>query len=113
MAGNTLGERSYFVYPSDSGVSYNILTDDDLGLAGGLVKATTGNPRKPTGMKLRGVYAEGTVNGKVIRKFVPCSATSALYNSDISKAVTVDGANFLTTGRKGEQLSFPRFDPAP
>ena len=113
MAGNTLGPRSYFVYPSDSGVNYNILTDDDNGLAGGLVKATAGNPRKPTGMKLRGVYVEGTVGGNLVRKFIACSPTAAIYNTDISTAVTIDGTNFLTTGRKGEQLSFPKFDPAP
>lgn len=113
MPGNTLGPRAYFRYVSDSGVNYNILTDVDVGTAGGLVQATTGAQRKPGGFELRGVYAEATVGGRLVRKFVPCSATSPAYNTDVSTAITIDGSNFLTTGRRGERASFPRFTPDP
>lgn len=113
MAGNTLGKRAYFRYISDSGTPYNILTDIDLGTAGGLVEATTGAPTLPRRFKVRGVYAEATVAGSIVRKFIPTSAESAAYDSDVSTAITVDGVNFATTGRRGEQASFPRFNVAP
>lgn len=113
MAGNTLGRRAYFRYVSDSGTNYNILTDVDLGLAGGLVEATTGAPTLPQRFKVRGCYAEATVGGVKVRKFIPCAATAAIYDTDVSVAVTIDGVNFVTTGRRGERVSFPRFTVTP
>jgi hypothetical protein len=113
MAGNTLGARAYFRYVSDSGALYNILTDVDLGTAGGLVEATTGAPTLPRRFRVRGVWAEGTVDGRVVRKFIPCADTAAIYDTDVSTAVTVDGVNFITTGRIGERASFPRFNVTP
>lgn len=114
MAGNTLGRRAYFRYTSDAGTAYNILTDIDLGTAGGLVQATDGAPTLPRRFKVRGVYAEATVAGEIVRKFIPCSLLgSNAYNSDVSTSISIDGVNFLTTGRRGESMSFPRFTPAP
>lgn len=113
MPGNALGPRGYFRYVSDTGKAYNILTDVDLGTAGGLTLASTGADTLPRKFECRGVYAEGTVAGRVVRRFVPCAADSAAYNSDVSTAITIDGSNFLTTGRRGEKASFPKFTPTP
>lgn len=106
MAGNTLGNRAYYVYTSDTGVAYNLLTDTDLATAAGLPQALSGNPRPPTGFQARGVYLEATIDGAIRRKFLKCNADSAAYNSDVGTNVTIDGTIFRTTGRKGESLSF-------
>jgi hypothetical protein len=111
---NTLGNRKYFVYTDDTGEQYNILTDEDLGIAGGLTVATAGNPTLPRRFKPRGVYVEAVVEGENVRKFLVCSDTSPAYASNISTNVTIDGTVFQTTGRRGEKASFPRFDaPTP
>jgi hypothetical protein len=106
MAGNTLGPRNYYLYTSDSGATYSILTDADLASAGGLVLDDT-NPPAPRRFKPRGVYAEGTVDGVLRRKFIIIGdAANAAYAADASSDLTIDTATFSTTGRRGEQLSF-------
>lgn len=119
MAGNTLGPRDKFLYTTDSGVQIRLNTDRDLGVAGGLTRATAGQGvTKPLGMTPRGVYAQrsvaqppdggGTGEGvtRIQRKFIPCDLDSALYKSDTPQNVTVEGAVFITTGRVGEKQRF-------
>lgn len=119
MAGNSLGPRSKFLYTTDSGVQIRLNTDNDLGNAGGLTVAEAGQGlTKPLGMTPRGVHCQrsvaqapdggGTGEGvtRIQRKFIPCNANSALYNSDTPQNVTIDGAVFVTTGRRGEVQRF-------
>lgn len=100
---NTLGERRYFSYTSDTGEAYKYLTDEDLGLAvGGELNDT--NPDLPRRFRPRGVYVQDTDGN---RKFLICGTTeAAAYNSNASTTVTIDETEFKTTGRKGEQVSF-------
>lgn len=106
MAGNTLGQRRYYEYTSDTGAKYTYLTDKDLGDA---VSATesTANPPMPRRFKPRGVYAQAEINDNLVRKFVICpSKTTAAYNKSVSSDITIDGETFKTTGRRGETMSF-------
>lgn len=107
MAGNTLGPRGKYAYTSDTGEVYNITTDVDLATAGGLTASTSGTgSAKPTSLSLRRVFCQATIGGKIVRKALVVNADSALYDTDASSTVTIDGTSFTTTGRKGESLSF-------
>lgn len=119
MAGNSLGGRTKFSYTTDSGVVIRLNTDNDLGRAAGLTPIEEGEGlTKPLGMKPRGVHCQrsvtqapdgaGTGEGvtRIQRKFLPCNRDSALYNSDTPQNVTIDGATFITTGRRGEVQRF-------
>ena len=107
MAGNTLGPRRKVAYTSDTGDIWNITTDANIADASGLPDATNGvGQRKPTGASLRGVHAQATINGSLVRKFIPCNASATFYDTNNSSVVTIDGAQFTTTGRKGETYSF-------
>lgn len=103
--GQTLGPRRYFLYTADDANTYSLLLDETLGVAGGLTLNDT-NPPPPRRFKPRGVYIEATIAGAVARKFLVTSENSALYATDNSTSVTIDGTAFKTTGRRGEQMSF-------
>jgi hypothetical protein len=106
MAGNTLGQRRYYLYTSDTGTEYSYLTDIDLGTAAGAT-LNDENPPFPRRFTPRGVFVENVTSGVKSRKFIICPATdTALYDSDASQSVTIDSLGFNTTGRKGEQASF-------
>lgn len=113
MAGNTLGNRRYFQYVDDNGSVFNILTDEDLGTAGELTPATVGADQLPRRFKPRGVYVEAEIEGEKVRKFLVCSDTSAAYATNASTTVTIDDTQFQTTGRRGERVTFARFDADP
>lgn len=107
MAGNTLGPRGKYAYVSDTGETWNIVTDADIGAASTIPAAVAGTgQRKPTGAKLRGVYAQATIGGSLVRKFIPCNADAAFYDTNAPSTITIDGTAFTTTGRKGETYSF-------
>lgn len=104
MAGNTLGERSYFAYTSDTGQAFKYLTDDDLGEAVGATPNDT-NPDLPRRFKPRGVYVQHPDTGQ--RKFLICpTLANTVYAANASQTVSIDDEDFKTTGRKGEQVSF-------
>lgn len=106
MAGNTLGERRYYLYTDDLGNNFKFQTDEDLGSAAGNTLNDT-NPDLPRRFKPRGVYVEGEVDGETVRKFlIVGTRTNGVYASNASQTVTIDGASFKTTGRKGEATSF-------
>lgn len=107
MAGQTLGTRSFYAYTSDSGTVYSLLLDDTLAAIGGLT-ADDSNPSPPRRFRPRCVFVEGVVSGGIARKRIVCSQTAALYDSETSGSVTIDGVSFSSTGRRGESLSFPR-----
>lgn len=105
MTGNTLGERRYYAYESDTNVSYSYLTDKDLGDAADQVLDDT-FPPFPRRFKPRGVYVQGEVDGKIVRKFLICGDREDALYTDGSQSVTIDSATFKTTGRRGESLPF-------
>lgn len=112
--GQFLGKRGYFLYGADNGSAYVIQTDDTLGrLPGtGLVPATDANvgdaSSPPKRFKLRGVHWQGTLNNRIVRKFIVCNSNEngALYRAPFSVGVTIDGVPGVTTGRRGEVQSF-------
>lgn len=113
--GQFLGNRDSYVYTSETGALYVITTDETLGdLAGvGLDPYDPLNPgtavAPPKRFQPRGVYWQGTAVGFTTkRKFLVCGAGDAtLYASSVRQAVTIDGVAGITTGRRGERLSFP------
>lgn len=107
-SGNTLGVRRYYKYTSDGGTEYKYLTDETLGTVMGAQLNDT-LPTLPRRFKPRGVYVQGTVAGQKVRKFLisPLS-DNTIYSAEGSVAVSIDGVNFGSTGRKGEQYSFGR-----
>lgn len=109
--GQFTGTRSKYQYTNDQGETYNLKLDDTLAtLTGtGLTAAVAGEGiPKPTGFQPRGVYWKGTATGfTTARKFIICGTVDAeLYGSDSPQAVTIDGVAGITTGRRGESLSF-------
>lgn len=113
--GQFLGPRGSYVYTSDSGDSYVITTDATLGALTGC-DLTAFNPASPGGataapkrFKPRGVYWKGTATGyEKARKFLICGTTDAtLYDTTVGATLTIDGVAGVTTGRRGETLTFP------
>lgn len=108
--GQFSGSRSKYEYVSDGGTTYKLTLDDTLGSITdlGLTAAgptSTGIP-KPTGFKPRVVFWQGTLSGVLKRKELVCSATSTLYATESSSALTVDGVAGEIVGRRGEKLTF-------
>lgn len=107
MAGNRLGPRARVQYTSDTGEIYNLTTDADLAAASGLPLAVAGTgSAPPRRFKPRGVYCQNTVGGSLARRFVPCDPDAAFYATSASSNITIDSEVFITTGRRGETLSF-------
>lgn len=119
MAGNRLGPRTKVVYKSEAnGLGYILTVDDSFVVAG----AGTGNGEpalydpatppadltvtpSPKSFRPRGVWAKSPVDGA--RKFIACmDPTADLYATTTPKTVSIDGENFITTGRVGETQSF-------
>lgn len=62
------------------------------------------NPRN-----CRTVYAQGTPSGggKLVRRRLICGTPAAtLYQTSLSKTVTISGVTMTTTGRRGEKITF-------
>ena len=110
--GQFSGRRRPYLYTSDSGEVFLLLKDETLGdIAGsGLVRATTANignaSAAPKRFEARGVYWQGELNNRVVRKFITCAATGTLYVGNVPQALTIDGVAGSTTGKRGEQLTF-------
>lgn len=107
LSGNRLGGKVPVVYASDSGVDYNMKIDADLVIVGsGLIAGATGSV-KPLGFKPRGVHAQLVDTGKLFRKFFVCGTSAAtIYATNVPSVISCDGANFTTTGRRGETQRF-------
>jgi len=107
MAGS-VGTRSKYVYESEGTASYSILLDDELSALPGcsLVPHTNqpGVTPKPQRFKPRGVYWQ-SMTGQ--RKFLVCGkADAALYATNSSTTLNIDGVDGKITGRTGEKQSF-------
>lgn len=107
LNGNRLGGKVPVVYESDSGSSYNMKIDADLIIFNsGLVIGATGSV-KPLGFKPRGVHAQLVDTGKLFRKFFVCGTPAAtLFATNVPQVIACDGADFTTTGRRGETQRF-------
>lgn len=113
--GQFSGTRASYVYTSDTGALYVLQLDETLGdLTGaGLDAYDPASPGsatpKPTRFQPRGVYWQGTATGfETKRKFITCGTLDAtLYDSNVRQTLTIDGVAGVTTGRRGEQISFP------
>ncbi len=107
-SGNTLGVRRYYKYVTDGGTEYKYQTDATLADAvGAELNDTLPNlPKRSTPRKL---HIEATTAGDKVRKsLVIPDPDFAGYKAEASTVVTIDGVNFGTTGRTGEQFSFGR-----
>lgn len=111
--GQFTGTRSKYVYTNDVGTDYILELDDTLAaLSTTLTAFDPANPGTavpaPRRFKPRGVYWKGTATGfEGKRKFIVCGDPSdTLYDSSVSASLTIDGAAGVTTGRKGESLTF-------
>lgn len=118
--GQFSGIKGAYVYETDNGGQFVIRRDQTLATVSGvgLTAATqTGSFlfSLPIGFKPRGVHWQGTLNGRIVRKFLICGRDSTLYESDRSSAITVDNIAGFTTGKRGESFSFVRLaaDPQP
>jgi hypothetical protein len=113
--GQFSGERSRYVYESDGGVNFILTLDDTLVIAGsGLVPFDPQNPPAggvcpaPKRFKPRGVYWQATDTGfEGKRKFIVAgTSAAAIYATNASTSFQVDSVDGLTTGRRGETLTF-------
>jgi hypothetical protein len=114
--GQFTGARAVYIYNSDADTDYYLTLDKTLGdLAGcGLTAATTATAASPPPKRFRPriVYWEGTLNGKTVRKALVCEKDSTLYQAETSQALTIDGVEGVTTGRRGEKFTFTKLPAA-
>lgn len=112
MTGNTLGRRGSYRYLDDTETEYAIVTDTDIAAAGEFPVATAGLPSLPRRSRMRYVLATA-VDDPLVRKRIWCaSPASNLYDAPGSTTFTLDGRQFVTTGRVGERFSYPPVAPA-
>lgn len=111
--GQFTGPRAKYVYTSDTGDDIILRLDSSLVIPTSAL--TTYDPvedtaatAKPLGFKPRGVYWQATATDfEGRRKFLIAGDVSAgFYASNIPVAVTIDGVAGVTTGRRGEVLSY-------
>lgn len=106
--GQYSGLRGNYEYTSDDGSEYIISTDRTLGAIPGadLQLATTGSDAvtAPKRFRPRIVYWQGELNDRIVRKKIVCDSTSPLYQNNKSVALTIDGVDGFTTGRRGESF---------
>ncbi len=117
--GQFLGIKGAYVYVDDSARSYVIRRDQTLATLPGtnLRTATTADANLtllPRGFEPRGVYWQGELNGRIVRKFIVCGTPiGGLYENSGSTDLTVDNIPGVTTGKRGEKASFIRLALAP
>jgi hypothetical protein len=113
--GQFSGSRASYEYTSDNGTVYLLTLDETLGglTETGLVAATQGTTgiEPPKRFNPRVVFWQGELSGRQVRKQLVCNSNGSAY-VDTSTAITVDGVDGITTGRRGEKLTFTRL-PAP
>lgn len=121
MAGQRLGPKgTYLYFTDDTNVAYLVQRDLTLALAGlgagaaAPVLYDVENPPagviitpKPQGFNPRVVFIQSTTDG-ARKEMIAFHPTAALYLKNFSDAFPeIDGdATFVSTGRKGEKLSF-------
>jgi hypothetical protein len=110
--GQFTGLRGRYIYVSDSGREFVRVADETLATVAGSTNAaepSTGaaDGALPSRFKPRGVFWEGVLSGRLVRKFIVCGTLeSPLYAADTRRALTIDGVSGTVTGRKGEKQTF-------
>lgn len=110
--GQYTGQKDSYVYLDDSGGAFSLQRDRSLilGAATGLTLYEEGDPYAPSfpkRFKPRGVYWQGYLDTRIVRKFIICGTPdSPLYSANSSTPVTIDGVAGTTTGKRGEQITF-------
>ena len=119
MSGNLLGPRATYIYTPDvAGTLYLYTTDEDLaipGLGAGAaapVEFDPANPPTPVpqaapkNFTFRTVFAQDAAGNR--KSLIVADPTAALFNTTIRTAIPdlAGATDFVTTGRKGETLSF-------
>lgn len=111
--GQFSGSRSKYVYDSDSGKQYVLTLDDSLVLVGsGLIPydpATQATAvAAPKGFQPRRVFWQGTAADFIGKRkaLVAGNPADDLYAPDVPQTFAVDGVAGITTGKKGERMSF-------
>lgn len=111
--GQFTGPRLKYAYEDDTGAtvvlrldSTNVIPNSALPVYDPAVN--TEAIAKPLGFKPRGVYWQATAEDyEGRRKFLVCGDPLAvLYSSNVPQVVTIDGVAGVTTGRRGEKLSY-------
>jgi hypothetical protein len=110
--GQFTGQKARYVYVADDGREFNRTGDVTLGSLAGTANAVSGataaaDGALPRRFKPRGVYWQGVLDGRIVRKFLICGTQEApLYVSVNRTALTVDGVAGQVVGRRGEQVTF-------
>lgn len=111
--GQFTGRRGKFIYVTDTGEQYVLTMDVTLaGIPGTGLAAYDGTggeklPGKPSRFKPRVVFWQGVLDNRTVRKQVICGTTDgALYAAEGSGALAIDGVNGITTGRRGERMTY-------
>lgn len=110
--GQFLGQKDSYVYTSDNGTQFAIRRDRTLilGEATGLTLYAEGSEFAfplPRGFRMRGVYWQGLLDTRIVRKFLVCGTLDAtLYATDSSTNLTIDGVPGVTTGKRGEKQAY-------
>jgi len=117
MTWNRLGSKTDYVYTSDSGDTYSVSTDDDLAVAGlgaGAAAPVAYDPDSPPAnflgplprrTKPRVVFAQAD-SDRARKDLIAFDPTADLYATTARQAVTIDGEDGETTGRRGEKFTF-------
>lgn len=113
--GQFTGTRATYEYVADDGSLYLISLDETLGGLTGtgldLANDTTTGTELPKRFVPRVVYWQGDLDGRIVRKALVCNTDGALYGAK-STALTIDGVDGSTTGRRGEKFTFRKLPPA-
>lgn len=121
MSGNRSGAKlDYLYYTDDVNIAYILPRDTDLvqaGLGAGAAAPELYDPEnppngviitvKPQGFDPRVIFIKSTLDG-VRKEMIAFHPTSELFLKNFSDAFPeIDGdSTFISTGRKGEQLTF-------
>lgn len=109
--GQFLGRKARFLYEADDGRVFNRVGDITLGAVVGTDNAVSGataaaDGALPRRFEPRGVYWQGVLDGRTVRKFLICGTPqSPLYAAINRTNVEIDGVGGVVTGRRGERAT--------
>ena len=111
--GQFSGSRGKYTYTSDTGAKYYLTLDEDLVIVGSGLSpydpaTDVGYTPPPKRFKPRVVFWRATGAGFVGKRkaLVAGIATDDLYSFDGPQTFSVDGVAGITTGRRGEKITF-------
>lgn len=114
IVGNRLGPRGTFEYVTDSLEVISMAQDDSVGKAVGNVVATTNRrPQSVNSRYLKGRYilVQRVGDPSITKRIVIGSPANPLMTAEASSIITINSAQFVVTGRVGEQVSFLKLTP--